>query len=170
MMFAIGTTGTARHYRHRDLLPVLLVLAALFAAMSWVEPAKAGETKKGAKEAANHVAATEAAVAEEMPSFGLPPIVLRVRDENAANRTVAFKAALLFDEDDSSRIEDSIRVSKRLLPRIMDSVITGIEGKRIANLSDPATMDRMVLRRTNLVLNPYGVVVHALRMDYLETH
>jgi hypothetical protein len=174
-MFTIGTNGTARQDRRRDLLPILFVLAALFMAMSWVGPARAGDTSAGAarpdaKAAANHIAATEAAVADETPTFGLPPIVLRVTDENAANRTVAFKAALVFDEEDDDRIEDSMRVSKRLLPRIMDSVITGIEGKRIANLSDPSTVDRMVLQRANLVLNPYGVVVRALRMDFLETH
>ena len=172
MMLADEITDTARVSRRSDLLPVLAVLGLLALAMSWVQPAFAGEdTDDAAKKAAHHVATTEAAVAEEMPTFGLPPIVVRVKDgTSVADKTVAFKADFLFDEIDIGRIEDSINVSKKLLPRIMDSVILGIEGKHIANLSDPATMDRMVIQRANLVLKPYGVVVKALKMRYLAVY
>lgn len=168
MTFADWNAHAAQWSRTSDLLPVLAVLGLLVLAMSWVQPAAAGEVKDDAKEAAHHVASTEAAVAEDIPTFGLPPIVVRVREDGVAgDKTIAFKADFLFDEIDIGRIEDSINVSKKLLPKIMDSVIMGIEGRRIANLSDPATMDRMVIQRVNLVLNPYGVVVKELKMRYL---
>jgi hypothetical protein len=171
-MLADEFANTVRVSRRSDLLPVLAVLGLLALAMSWVQPAFAGEeTEDNAKEAAHHVATMEAAIAEEIPTFGLPPIVVRVKDgASITDKTVAFKADLLFDEIDIGRIEDSINVSRKLLPRIMDSVILGIEGKHIANLSDPTTMDQMVIQRANLVLKPYGVVVKALKMRYLEVN
>jgi hypothetical protein len=108
------------------------------------------------------------AVGEAVSSFGLPPIVVKVREPgDTQDRTITFKADLVFDEVDQNRIDDSMSVSKRLLPRIMDSVITGLDGKRIENLSDPATVTAMVVERANLVLTPYGVVVKALKMQYL---
>lgn len=158
--------------RFGDLLPVLMILVAVALAMSWTLPARSAENNANAKAAARHVADTETAVGETVDemvsSFGLPPIVVKVREPgDAQDRTIAFKADLVFDEVDMDRIEASMSVSKHLLPRIMDSVITGLDGKRIENLSDPESVTKVVIERANRVLRPYGVVVKALKMRYL---
>lgn len=170
----ISREGIARETRARrtgDLFPVLAILGVLVLAMSWTGPAVSAGKAPGAN-AARQIADVETSAADasgdEMSSFGLPPIVVRVRDPgDMQERTITFKADLVFDEVDQKRIDDSISVSKRLLPRIMDSVITGLDGKRIANPPDPATVAKMVVERANLVLEPYGVVVRTLKMQYL---
>lgn len=171
----ISHDGIARGTRARragDLLPVLAILGVLVLAMSWTGPALSAGKASDAKTAVRHFADTEAAIADaasdEMSSFGLPPVVVRVRDPaDMQERTITFKADLVFDEVDQDRIDDSISVSKHLLPRIMDSVLTGLDGKHIANPSDPETVKTLVVERANLVLKPYGVVVRTLKMQYL---
>jgi hypothetical protein len=157
-----------RARRFGDLLPVLMTLGMVALAMSWTLPAWSAEKEPDAEAAARQVADTEAAVGEMIPIFGLPPIVVQVRNrDDAEGRTIAFKADLIFDEDDPDRIEDSVSVTKHLLPRIMDSVITGLDGKRVDNMSNPESVTRTVVERANLVLKPYGVVVKALKIHFL---
>lgn len=157
-----------RARRFGDLLPVLMTLGMVALAMSWTLPAWSAEKEPDAEAAARQVADTEAAVGEMIPIFGLPPIVVQVRNRDGAEgRTIAFKADLIFDEDDPDRIEDSVSVTKHLLPRIMDSVITGLDGKRVDNMSNPESVTRTVVERANLVLKPYGVVVKTLKIHFL---
>jgi hypothetical protein len=148
------------------LLPVLL-LTAMLLLTPWQRAAWASGSSVAAAE---HVANTEAAVGNaELPTFSLPPIVLQVREiNNPKKRTIAFKAALVFDEVDEGRIEDSMSVTKSVLPRIMDSVIIGIQGERFNKLPDPEAVDRLVIQHANAVLKPYGVVIKALKMHYLD--
>jgi len=168
MILRRQSSGVGQTCRHGDLLPVLIILGVVVLAMSWTRPAVSADEATDAKAAARHVVDTETAVGEMPPSFGLPPIVVKIRESgDAQGRTVAFKADLIFDEVDQGRIEDSISVTKHLLPRVMDSVITGLDGKLIENLSESATVSKMVIERANLVLKPYGVVVKALKMHYL---
>jgi hypothetical protein len=108
---------------------------------------------------------------EEAPSFGLPPIVVQLRTRDGqGNKTISFKAALIFDEVDWDRIEDSMRVTKTLMPRIVDSVISGIQNRRFETPPDGAAVDRLVIEYSNAVLKPYGVVIKELRMQYLEPY
>ena len=55
-----------------------------------------------------------------------------------------------------------------LLPRIMDSVITGIEGKQFEDLSNLVFLNDVIVRRSNSVLKPYGVVVKSLNLKDLS--
>jgi hypothetical protein len=172
MIFRDETARTPRVCHIGDLLSVLAILGVRVLAVSWMRPAmsadKAPDVRAAARQLADSETAVGGAVGEAVSSFGLPPIVVKVREPgDTQDRTITFKADLVFDEVDQNRIDDSMSVSKRLLPRIMDSVITGLDGKRIENLSDPATVTAMVVERANLVLTPYGVVVKALKMQYL---
>ena len=75
--------------------------------------------------------------------------------------------ALIFDETDEDRINDSLRIAKTLMPRIMDSVITGVQGHRFDSASKAEDVNRMILDRSVAVLQPYGVVVKTLRIERL---
>lgn len=126
--------------------------------------AASGMTKGDARFAVED-AAVKTTPEDDLPSFGLPPIAVRVlEDRTLMDRSVVFKADLVFDEVDEERIKDTMRVTKALLPRIMDSVITGIHGKRFSDLTTLAALNHVVLQRSNAVLRPYGVVVKSLRM------
>lgn len=118
------------------------------------------------------VAEAEAADKEhaesELLTFPLPPIVVRIRQSGEPQmKVVAFKADLVFDEVDPGRIDASIDVADQLVPRIVDSVITGLEGRQIEAASMSETVNRLVIERVNLVLNPYGVTVKSLNVRYL---
>jgi len=142
------------------LLPALALAGLLTVTMPWARAAYAsgGETSHGEAAGAD-------SVPEGPPIFGLPPIVVNVlQTGNPKAQTVVFKADLVFDEVDPTRIEDTMSVTKSLLPRIMDSVITGIQGKRFNDLKDIAFLNDVVLQRSNDVLKPYGVVVKSLHL------
>lgn len=154
MMPAIPATGTLARRRGSALLPALLIAFGLVLSPSWRHPAQAGEPTGAAHEAAGE------------PSFDLPPIAVQLsREASAAPRTVVVKAALVFDETDEDRINDSLRLAKTLLPKIMDSVITGVQGQQFAGDSGREAVNRVILERSIAVLQPYGVVVKKLRMD-----
>ena len=142
------------------MLSALALAGLLSVAMPWADAAYAsgGGTMHGEAAGAN----------DGPPVFGLPPIVVTVHhagDHDA--KTIIFKADLVFDEVDKTRIDDTMSVTKALLPRLMDSLITGIEGKTFKDLKDIAFLHDIVLERSNEVLRPYGVVVKALRLKNL---
>jgi hypothetical protein len=141
----------------------LLRIVALAALLTAVLPLP--EAVSAASASDGHAAETP----RERPHFGLPPIVVQVMEKrDPTARVVIFKANLFFDEVDQDRINDTMRVTKSLLPRIMDSVITGIQGKRFDDLSDFAWLNEVVLRRSNAVLKPYGVEVSSLELKDLS--
>jgi hypothetical protein len=145
------------------LLPALALAGLLTVTMPWSDAAYASGSEASHGEAAGAKSAPEGP-----PIFGLPPIVVNVLQTGDPDaKTIIFKADLVFDEVDPMRIEETMSVTKSLLPRIMDSVITGIQGKRFSNLKDIAFLNDVVLQRSNDVLKPYGVVVKSLRLTDL---
>ena len=156
MMTSRSTTGAVAGGRGRALLAALLVAIGLAAAGAWQSAAQAGEPAGAAKKAAGE------------PSFDLPPIAVQVSQAGREHTTtMVFKAALIFDETDEDRINDSLRIAKTLMPRIMDSVITGVQGHRFDSASKAEDVNRMILDRSVAVLQPYGVVVKTLRIERL---
>jgi hypothetical protein len=146
--------------RGGGLFPALALAGLLTVTTPWSDAAYASGSETSHGEAAGANGAPEGP-----PIFGLPPIVvdvLQIGDPDA--KTIIFKADLVFDEVDQTRIEDTLIITKSLLPRIMDSVITGIQGKSFKNLKDIAFLNDLVLQRSNDVLRPYGVVVKSLRL------
>lgn len=159
MMFAELPTRAVVSRGGRALFPVLLVAASLVFAMPWHQRALAGELARAAGEA------------DVEPSFDLPPIIVQVSQNGRPHqKTLVFKAALVFDETDPERINDSMRMAKTLLPKIMDSVITGVQGHHFDAGSKPEEVNRLILDRSVAVLKPYGVVVKYLRMESLDRH
>jgi hypothetical protein len=149
--------------RGGGLLPALALAGLLTVTMPWSDAAYASGSETSHGEAAGANGAPEGP-----PIFGLPPIVVNVlQTGDRKAQTVVFKADLVFDEVDPTRIEDTLIITKSLLPRIMDSVITGIQGKRFGNLKDIAFLNDVVLQRSNDVLKPYGVVVKSLHLKDL---
>ncbi|MPY74529.1 MAG: hypothetical protein GEU87_09715 [Alphaproteobacteria bacterium] len=152
-------TGAAVSRGGRALLQILLIAAGIAFAMPCHHRASAGEPAKAASDA------------EVEPSFDLPPIIVQVSQNGRAHqKTMVFKAALVFDETDRERINDSMRMAKTLLPKIMDSVITGVQGHHFDAESKPEDVNKLILDRSVAVLQPYGVVVKYLRMESLGRH
>lgn len=163
MKLADAGTKTRTRRRGGALLPALALAGLLAVTMAWPDAvyASGGETVHGEAAGAN-------GEPEGPPVFALPPIVVNVLQTGApAAQTVVFKADLVFDEVDKTRIDDTMSVTKSLLPRIMDSVITGIQGKSFADVTDIAFLNDVVLQRSNEVLKPFGVVVASLRLTEL---
>jgi len=152
MTFADSRSKARGKRRSGGLLPALALAGLLTVTMPWSVAAYAsgGGTSHGEAAGANGAPAGA-------PIFGLPPIVvdvLQTGDPDA--KTIIFKADLVFDEVDPARIEDAMSVTKSLLPRIMDSVITGIQGRRFKDLKDIVFLNDVVLQRSNDVLKPYA--------------
>lgn len=156
---AFSRTETNGTRRAGALFRALAVAGLLAAAMPW-----AGAAQAAAGSTAHGGAGADGAEAAQ-PIFGLPPIVATVLQKGDPEpKTVVFKADLVFDEVEDDRIQQSIGVTKSLLPRIMDSVITGIEGKQFDDLKNLASINDVVVARSNEVLKPYGVVVKSLHL------
>jgi len=155
--------------RDETLFRVLLVAGLLLLTASWTGTAAAASSPaKADSHAAGKKPDAHSGSDAIDPIFGLPPIVVKVPERGKRiDRTIVFKADLVFDEVENDRINDSMRVAKALLPRIMDSVITGMQGKYFDDLSTPASLSDVVLQRSNIVLKPYGVVAKALRLQDL---
>jgi len=154
MMLAPSSAGVLARRCGRSLFPALLLAAALVQAPFWHRPAWAGE------------AAAKTTDADLDPSFDLPPIVVQVpgHGERMA-KTIVLRTALVFDETDRDRINDSQRLAKALLPKIMDSVITGVQGHRIKDWSNASDVNQVILDRAAAVLGPYGVLIKTLRVE-----
>ncbi len=149
-------TDTAAADCRRALLSILLAVLGLAVALGWHHAALAGERTEAAGKAVGE------------PSFDLPPIVVQVSEAGRAQRkTMVFKAALVFDETDEDRINDSQRIVKTLMPKIMDSVITGVQGHRFEADPNFAEVNQVILDRSAAVLQPYGVVIKFLRIEHL---
>ena len=156
MMFSRSTTGAVAGGRCRALLPVLLVAIGLASAAAWHHAARAG----GTTEAKGKVAGE--------PSFDLPPIVVQIPEAGDHHpKTVVFKVALIFDETDEDRINDSLRIAKALMPRIMDSVIAGVQEHHFDTATKDDDVNQLILDRSVAVLQPYGVLVKSLRIEQL---
>jgi hypothetical protein len=143
----------------RALLAALLLAAGLTVAMASHQAAWAsGSTGPSVDKAGE-------------PIFGLPPIMVQVPDNGGPElKIVLFKAALVFDEVDPERINDSQRIAKTVLPKIMDSVITGMQRHHFTDKTTAADVSRLVLDRSNAVLKPYGVIIKKLKMEHLAIH
>lgn len=160
---ALGTTARCKACGVA-LLPALSLAGLLTLTLPLSEAA--GAAPASATNAADEDGADADVVS---PIFGLPPIVVTVlENSDPTAKTLIFMAVLVFDEVDAVRIEDSLSVTKSLLPRIMDSVITGIQGKRFDDLANLAALNDIILQRSNAVLTPYGVVVKSLRLRNLS--
>lgn len=168
MMFAAEAMTSGRMHRAGPLWPMLAVAAALLLASSWMRPAAAASDPAPAA-AVDEKAGDDAALA----SFGLPPIVvmLKQRDESkgkeSKGKTVILKVDLLFDERDEDRINIMLSTAKALLPRIMDSLLTGIQGRQFDDTDDTVAINAVLVERSNRVLRPYGVNVKASRLVQL---
>ncbi len=122
--------GDGAVYRGRGLLAALLLAAGLIAAMASPQPAWANSSHE-----------TKAEAPAE-PIFGLPPVIIQVPDNGGSElKIVVFKATLIFDEVDPERINDSQRIAKSLLPKIMDSVITGMQSPSLYRQDDHGGRD-----------------------------
>jgi hypothetical protein len=151
-----STTGAVAGGRRTAALAVLMLASGLLFATAWHRSASAGALAKEAEKVARE------------PSFDLPPIVVQVSQSGRSHpRTMVFKAALIFDETDEERINDSQRIAKTLMPRIMDSVITGVRAHQFDDASQTEDVNQVIMDRSVAVLQPYGVVIKALRIEYL---
>ncbi len=149
-------TGEGMVSSGRALLMALLVAAGLTVAMAPHQAAWASSSGEPAGDKA------------PKPIFNLPPIMVQVPDNGGpALKIVVFKAALIFDEVDPERINDCERIAKSLLPKIMDSVITGIQRHHFTDKTTTADVTQVVLAQSKAVLNPYGVVIKKLKMENL---
>jgi len=61
-------------------------------------------------------------------------------------------------------------VTKRLVPRIMDSVIVGLQNRHFETLPERDVVDKLVVQYSNAVLKPYGVVIKSLQIQYFESY
>lgn len=157
MTFAQTRTGVRVTGRLATWLPVLLLAAVLAVAAGGDRPAWAGEAANGHETGARE------------PLFDLPPIMVNVQGKgNVPAKTIVLKTALVFDEVDEDRINDSQRLAKALLPKIMDSVITGVQKYHAVDASDAAGVDKVILERAVAVLRPYGVLIKSLRVENLS--
>jgi len=160
MTFAERRTGAGAIARGRMLATVALLAAGLALVAALPQQARA----------ANNAGQSTVNETGE-PIFGLPPIVVQIPGRGRANaRTIVFKAALIFDEVDADRINDSQRLAKTLLPKIMDSVITGVQNHHFVDLTNTEEVNKVVLDRSTVVLKPYGVLLKGLRMEHLGVH
>jgi hypothetical protein len=155
MMLSRSTTDTIAGGCGRMLLPVLLLAVGLASAV-WHHAAWAGETTEAKEKVAGE------------PSFGLPPIVVQIPEAGHHQpKMVVLKVALVFDETDEDRINDSLRIAKILMPRIMDSVIAGVQEHHFDSASKAEDVNELILDRSAAVLRPYGVLVKSLRIEQL---
>jgi hypothetical protein len=159
MILAERRTGAGAIARGRMLAAVALFAAGLALVAAWPQQARA----------ANNAGQSTVNETGE-PIFGLPPIVVQIPGRGRAARTIVFKAALIFDEVDADRINDSQRLAKTLLPKIMDSVITGVQNHQFVDLTNTEEVNKVVLDRSTVVLKPYGVLLKGLRMEHLGVH
>lgn len=151
--------GDGAVFNPRALLAALLLAAGLTVAMAPHQPAWASNSGEPAADKA------------PQPIFNLPPIMVQVPDNGGRElKTVLFKAALVFDEVDPERINDSERIAKSVLPKIMDSVITGMQRHHFTDKTTAADVSRLVLDQSNAVLKPYGVIIKKLKMEHLAIH
>lgn len=159
MTFAERRTGAGAIARGRMLAAVALFAAGLALVAAWPQQARASNSGQSTLNETGE------------PIFGLPPIVVQIPGRGRANaRTIVFKAALIFDEVDADRINDSQRLAKTLLPKIMDSVITGVQNHHFVDLTNTEEVNKVVLDRSTVVLKPYGVLLKGLRMEHLGVH
>jgi hypothetical protein len=155
MMFARMKRGAVARGIGR-VLPALLVSIVLSLAVAWHHSALAGEPTEAKGKVAGE------------PSFDLPPIVVQISQTGRPYpRAMVFKAALIFDETDEQRINDSQRIAKTLMPKIMDSVITGVQAHQFSAASNVDDVNQVILDRSVAVLQPYGVVIKTLRIEQL---
>jgi hypothetical protein len=160
MMRAPSSAGVLARRCGRSLFPALLLAGVLVQAPCWQESAWAGEAAGKATEEA-----------DLEPSFDLPPIVVQVPAHGTTTaRTIVLRTALVFDETDRDRITDSQRLAKALLPKIMDSVITGVQGHRVKDWSNTSDVNQVILDRAAAVLGPYGVLIKTLRVELFGSH
>jgi hypothetical protein len=159
MTFAERRMGAGAIARGRMLAAVALFAAGLALVAAWPQQARASNSGQSTLNETGE------------PIFGLPPIVVQIPGRGRANaRTIVFKAALIFDEVDADRINDSQRLAKTLLPKIMDSVITGVQNHHFVDLTNTEEVNKVVLDRSTVVLKPYGVLLKGLRMEHLGVH
>ena len=159
MMLAERRTGNGAMCGGRALVAALLLATGLVIAMSCHQQAWASNSAESSVDASGE------------PVFGLPPIVVQVPDHGGSElKVIIFKAALVFDEVEPERISDSQRIAKSLLPKIMDSVISGVQNHRFTDWSKTEEVTQVVLDSSNAVLKPYGVVIKKLRMQDLGIH
>jgi hypothetical protein len=165
MMFAERRTGNGMIGRGRARLVALSLAAGLAVAMASQQPAWASSAEHASTEAHS---GTEA---PPEPIFGLPPILIQIPENGGPElKVIVFKASLIFDEVDPERINDSQRIAKSLLPKIMDSVITGMQRHHFADATATEDVTQVVLDSSNAVLKPYGVIIKHLKMEHLGIH
>lgn len=159
MTIAERRTGAGAIARGRMLAAVALVAAGVALVAAWPQEARASNSGQSTVNETGE------------PIFGLPPIVVQIPGRGRTHaRTIVFKAALIFDEVDADRINDSQRLAKTLLPKIMDSVITGVQNHHFVDLTNTEEVNKVVLDRSTVVLKPYGVLLKGLRMEHLGVH
>jgi len=116
----------------------------------------------------NDVARVETPANEsERFTYDLPLIVLQMPSavKSSEPRSLVVNGSLQFKGKSDSKLTHSIRMAKLLTPSIMDSILTGMQQEEFDAISDPAVVNRVVLNRTNIVLQPYGVSAERLLMD-----
>lgn len=111
------------------------------------------------------------AVAAETPIqyLDLPPIVARLHvDTRQRTRIVTVSATLEFAADSERTAIHYVRTAKIMLPFIMDSIATGMQRLNPAVADDSNAVSTFVLKRSNRVLEPHGVLATGLRVDDLR--
>lgn len=98
--------------------------------------------------------------------FRLPPIVVQLPAGAKPARSLVISSALEFDGDSLRQVRERVRLASQLSPRIVDSVVSGVHEMRYRIAADTAVADRVILARSNAILEPYGAAASCLSSQH----